>query len=201
MTSTPAPFLVVRSVKSKGAPWLETIENVPDEEDLKFGVSRANGFPKDAAFSMSADYKKDVGLADVFKNVSALLVVSERVRGVLASIPGALFENEVLPVTIVNHKKRVEKAPYFIIHQLDHPRCLDEAKSKGTRMAIRPKLFQLMSAMVLDTKAVPPGKMLFRVEQFPWIPLIRRELADKLAAAKLTGLEFHEIEGFNFLLA
>jgi hypothetical protein len=167
MTATPAPFLVVRCVKSKGVPWLETIENVPDEEDLKFGVSRVEGFPKDAAFSMSEDYEKDVGLADVFKNVSALLVVSERVRRRLESIPGALFENEVLPVQIINHRKRVEEAGYFIIHQLNHPRCLDEASSKGTRMAIRPKLFQLMNAMVIDAKAVPPEKMLFRVEQFP----------------------------------
>jgi hypothetical protein len=31
--------------------------------------------------------------------------------------------------------------------------------------------------------------------------IIRRELAGKLGEGKFTGLEFHEIAGFNFLLA
>lgn len=191
----------MRSVKVPGAPWLETIENVPDEEDLAFGVSRVHGFPKNASFSMSDDYPKDVGLADAFKNVSSLLVVSERLRQELESVPGALFENEVLPIKIFNHKKRAEKAPYFIVHQVNHPICLDEKKTQGTRMAIDPKKFQFVTAMVLDEKKIDTKKMLFRVAQFPDVPLIRRDLAEKLSTGKFTGLEFHEIEGFNFLLA
>ena len=201
MKSSQSPYMLVQSVKAPGAPWLETIENVPDEEDLAFGVSRISGFPKDASFSMSDDYPKDVGLADVFKNVSALLVVSDRLRQCLESLPGALFDNEVLPVKIVNHKKRAEKAPYFIIHQINHPPCLDEKKTQGTRMPINPKKFQFVTAMVLDEKKIDTKKMLFRVDQFPDVPIIRRDLAEKLKAEKFTGLEFREIEGFNFLLA
>jgi hypothetical protein len=128
-------YLLARTVETPGVPWLETIENVPKEQDLKYGVSRVSSFPEDASFSMSADFPKDVGLADAFKNVSSLLVVSARLRQALDSVPGALFENEVLPLKIFNHKKRLEKAPYFLIHQINHPPCLDEAKSQGTRMA------------------------------------------------------------------
>jgi hypothetical protein len=193
--------MVVKTVKATGAPWLETIENVPDEEDLAFGVSRVTGFPENASFSMSDDYPKDVGLADAFKNVSSLLVVSDRLRQALEAVPDALFENEVIPIKIFNHKKRAEKAPYFIIHQVSHPACLDETKSQGLRMAIDPKHFQFVTAMVLDEKKIDSKKMLFRVEQFPNVPLIRRELAEKLGAGKFTGLEFHEIAGFDFLLA
>ena len=43
--------------------------------------------------------------------------------------------------------------------------------------------------------------MLFRVAQYPKVPVIRRKLAEKLGAGKFTGLEFHEIAGFSFLLA
>ena len=79
-----------------------------------------------------------MGLADAFKNVSSLLVVSDRLRQALEAVPDALFENEVIPIKIFNHKKRAEKAPYFIIHQVNHPACLDETKSQGLRMAMIP---------------------------------------------------------------
>jgi hypothetical protein len=57
MNPSQLPYMAVKTVQATGAPWLETIENVPDEEDLKFGVSRINGFPDDASFSMSDDYQ------------------------------------------------------------------------------------------------------------------------------------------------
>jgi hypothetical protein len=43
--------------------------------------------------------------------------------------------------------------------------------------------------------------MLFRAKEFSDVPLIRRALAEKLEVEKLTGIEFHEIEGFSFLTA
>ena len=98
-------------------------------------------------------------------------------------------------------EKRTEKGPYFIIHQLNHPACLDEAQTQGKRAAINPNRFQLMTKMVIDEQKVAAQRNLFRVAQYPKVPLIRRELADSLRAMKFTGLEFHEIEGFNFLLA
>ena len=52
MNPSQSPYMVVKTVKATGAPWLETIENVPDEEDLAFGVSRVTGFPENASFSM-----------------------------------------------------------------------------------------------------------------------------------------------------
>lgn len=199
MKSPSSRYMVVGIVQAPGAPWLETIENVPDEEDLAFGVSRLQGFPGDASFSMSADYRRDVGLADSFRNVSSLMVVSERLKTALEAIPGALFENEVLPVKIYNHKKRVEKGPFFIIHQINHPACLDEKKTQGTRLAIDKTQYQFVTAMVLDEQKINPKKMLFRAKEFPEVPLVRRELAAKLQPGKFTGLEFHEIEGFDFL--
>jgi hypothetical protein len=194
-------FMVVKRVRPRGIADLETIQNVPDREDLRFGVSRVKGFPAAASFDMNHERPKDIGLADAMVNISSLLVVSERLKAAIEEVPGLLFENEVLPVKIVNLKKRVEKAPYFIIHQINHPACLDEKKSQGSRLRIDPSIFQFMNAMVLDDKKIAPPKMLFRVKQFPSVPLIRRAAAEKLAAGKFTGLEFHEIAGFDFLMA
>jgi hypothetical protein len=192
-------YMILKTVKARGVAPLESIAKVDDHEDLAFGVSRAKGWTPNATFRMDKDFPKDVGTADAFVNTSLLLVVSERAKNALEAVPGALFENEVLPVSIVNHKKRVEKGPYFIIHQVNQPPCLDEKASQGVRMPINPTKFQFMMAMVLDEKKVGEKKMLFRVEQFPDVPLVRRDLAEALQAEKLSGLELHEIAGFNFL--
>lgn len=192
-------FLLLVPEKAKGCTWLEPIENVDDKEDLRFGVSRVHNFPKQATFAMSRDYPKDVALADCCINTNRLVVVSERLKAALEAIPGALFENEVLPVQIKNHKGRLEKAPYFIIHQLDHPPCLDEAQTQGTRMAINPKKFQIMKSMVIDESKVDARKKLFRPQQYPNFALIRREVAEALRPGKFTGVGFHEIAKFSFL--
>lgn len=193
-------YMILKTVKARGVAPLESIENVDDPQDLIFGVSRAKGFTPDATFRMDSDFPKDVGVADAFVNTSSLLVVSERVKNALEAVPGALFENDVLPVKIINHKKRAEKGPFFIIQQVNHPECLDEQATAGVRMPINPKKFQFMTNMVLDEKKVGEKKMLFRVAQFPNVPLVRRDLAEALQAQKFTGLELHEIAGFNFLL-
>src|SRR6185369_10447757 len=149
-------YMVLKTVKARGIAALETIRNVDDSEDLAFGVSRIKGFTSDATFHMDPDFPKDVGVGDAFFNTSLLLVVSERVKDALEAVPGALFENEVLPVKVINHKKRTEKA------------------SVGVRMPIDPKKFQFMTSMVLDEKKVGEKKLLFRVQQFPDVPLVRR---------------------------
>jgi hypothetical protein len=52
--------------------------------------------------------------------------------------------------------------------------------------------------MVLDDSKIDKKLMLFRVAQYSMLPLVREDLADKLKALKLSGLEFHEIKGFAF---
>jgi len=157
-------YLIAKTVRPKGVAALDSIENVPEREDLRFGVSYVKRWPDDVRFTMDAEFPKDIALADSMDNVSMLLVVSQRFKEALEGIAGALHSNEVLPVTIVNHKKRAEKAPYYIIHQVDHPPCLDEGKSDGKRARLNPKRFQFLGKMVLDDSKIDRKLMLFR----PW---------------------------------
>jgi hypothetical protein len=177
---------------------LSSIQNVPEKFRFPKGLSYAKDFPDDAVFKMHDSFPKDVRLVDALYNTSGLLVVSARFKDLLESAPNALTLNEVLPVTIVNHKGRAEKPPYFIIHQLEHLACLDEKKSKGTRSSIEPKVFQFLDSMVLDTKLIPAERQLFRVAQYPEIVLVRRDLADALSEANLVGVEFQEIADYEF---
>jgi len=191
-------YLIAKTVRPKGVCALGSVENVPQREDLSFGVSYLARWPEDVQFTMDEDMPKDIRLADSLDNISMLLVVSEKLKQALEGIPGALVGSEMLPVKLINHKGRAEKAPYFIIHQVDHPACLDEAKSEGKRSSLNPKRFQFLSKMVLDPAKLDPKRMLFRVSQFNELPLVREDLAAKLKEAQLTGLEFHDIEGYAF---
>jgi hypothetical protein len=193
-------YLIAKTVRPRGKGYcvLGSVEKVPQRSDLRFGKPYLSRWPEDIQFTMEPDFPKDIALADSMENISMLLAVSEKFKQALEAIPGALNSNEVLPVKVVNHKKRVEKGPHYIIHQINHPPCLDEAQSTGTRSALDPKEFQFLDTMVLDPAKIAPDLMLFRPAQFSDFPLVREDLADKLAALNLTGIEFHELEGFEF---
>jgi hypothetical protein len=190
-------YLLVVPVVEKGSARLESISNVPREYHMKAGEPSLD-FPEDAAFEMSDDFPKDVRLLDYLKNVSAMMVVSARFKEALSAISGALEGNEVLPVKIVNHKKRAEKAPYFVIHQVGHVPCIDEKKSKGKKSSLDPNVFQFMQAMVLNEKQIPKERLLFRPAQFPRFPIVRRDVAEELGKLGLTGVKFAEIAGYAF---
>ena len=191
-------YLIAKTVTPKGVCVLESVENVPQRSDLRYGVPYLSRWPEDIQFPMDEEFPKQIALADSLDNTSQLLVASEKLKQALEGIPGALHSNEVLPVKIVNHKKRVEKAPYFIIHQIEHPACLDEAQTQGKRSSLSPERFQFMSKMVLDPAKIPPDLMLFRAKQYNEVLLVREDLAEQLKPLKLTGLEFHEIDGYAF---
>jgi hypothetical protein len=191
-------YLILKTKASNGFCRVRTIKNVPRDHRLNTGVSCLGDFPEDALFKMNDSFPKDIRLPDSISNISSLLVVSERFKAALEGVPGALLQNEVLPVKIVNHRGRTEKAPYFIIHSLSYPACIDEAKSKGEKSSIDPSQFQFMKKMVLDPTRIPSELMLFRAAQFPALPLVRTDLADSLRKLELTGFEFHEIAGYEF---
>jgi hypothetical protein len=192
-------YLILKTKPGNGFCRVRTIKNVPREHRLSTGESCVAGFPEDALFKMNDSFPKDIRLADSISNLNSLLVVSERFKAALESVPGALLQNEVLPVKIVNHRGRTEKAPYFIIHSLSHPPCIDEAKSKGERSSIDPSQYQFMKKMVIDpSRVVPKELMLFRAAQYPALALVRSDLADDLRKRELTGFDLHEIDKYEF---
>jgi hypothetical protein len=191
-------YMLVEIKASNGACHLRSIENVEKEYQLLNGVSRVANFPPDACFRMNDDFPKDIGLTDALHNQSRLVVASERLKTFLEAFPGALVQNETLPVVILNHKGRREKAQYAVVNQLNHPACLDEKACVGTKSKLKPAVFQVIKKMALDPARIPPDRMLFRAAEYPQATLIRRDLAEKLAAESFTGITFHEIEGYEF---
>ena len=80
-------WFVWRSRYREGFCALGALENVPRDEELRRGQSRAADFPKDAFYQMRDDYK-DTAVAD---NAYAMIhhVVSSRLRALVEPAPGA----------------------------------------------------------------------------------------------------------------
>jgi hypothetical protein len=180
----------------RGVCRLGPIENVPDKAEIQYGRSQAGKFPSDARFRMNPDFPKDVKLADVLDNRNDFLIVSERFKDLLVAA-NALKNNEVYDVAIFNHKGRREKANYFLIHQIDFPRCADENKSVGTKSKLNPVAYLGLTKLVLDESKIDPDLSIFRAAEYPPRAFFRRDLVAKIQAANFTGIDFSDLDGFD----
>ncbi len=83
---------------------LGLLQNVEHPAQIRYGLSRAEGFPSDASFKMDSDFPNDTLLTDCLKNSSGELVVSQPV---VEHLKGAEIQHvEYLAVRIFDHRGR-----------------------------------------------------------------------------------------------
>ncbi|HYD41579.1 MAG TPA: DUF1629 domain-containing protein [Anaeromyxobacter sp.] len=172
----------------RGACWLEAIEGVPRTYELDRGVSRASDWPSDACFRMSPELPDDVGLVDFLPNVGSCIVASAAVRALLEA--EKVRNVEYLPVSIINHKGRKQPEPYFVVNPFPLQDCIDMERTVGTRNEIDRSLLAEVDHLVIDESRIDPSVMLFRMKHWPYRDVYRPELAEKIKAAKFTGIKF-----------
>lgn len=188
-------FTIGSAKVGRGACRLGALQGVERDYELHQGVSRTNGFPSDARFRMSDDFPNDIRTEDFIKNMNSLLVVSARAREVLEAQP--LKHNEFLPVTLINHKDRKEKGPFFIVHQVSLQDCIDTAKTVAEENPINPEYFISLSKLFIDEQRIDPEVSLFRMKRLPSHPVFRGDLVERLKSAGLTGIKFIQPEDFS----
>jgi len=189
---------IIEPAFERGVCKLGVLQGVPDNDEMTFGASRAGDFPAEANYVMDKQFPKDIKLADVLINTDRALVASERLKSFLEGIPGVLKNNEVYPVAIINHKGRKEKAPYFLIHQVNRPAAVDPKETVGARSKVMPDTYVFVQKLVLDEEKIDPEVQLFRLHEIPGKVLVRGELASKLAEQKFTGFRLKPFEGYRF---
>jgi hypothetical protein len=190
-------FLIGKIMKGRGAATFSAVRGVEDDFRLEQGTPLSKGWPSDVHLKMDDDFPKDVLLEDFLFTGSSPLVASERLRVLLEAekVPSV----EYLPVTLVNHKGRKEKSPYFIVNCLVQPSCIDLEKTKVRRNAINPDICSRVRNLTLDPKRVSANLLLFRLKEYPFIDVYRDSLAAKIEAAKLTGVEFVKTEEWSII--
>jgi hypothetical protein len=144
---------------------------------------------------MSEDFEDDIKTEDFISNTTDALVVSQRIKDLLADIE--LKNNEWLSVSIINHRKRKVKTPYFILNQLNLQDCIDLEQSVFIRNAIDPDLFLVIKRLVVSEKKIEEGLAIFRMHHYPFVCLFHRSVAEKIQREACTGIEFRELEDWE----
>jgi len=145
---------------------------------------------------MHEDFPKDIKLADAFSNTNNLLVVSDRLSKLLKELK-ALKGNEVFDVAIFNHKGRREKEKFFVIHQTNFKKCVDEKKTIGKKSSIDSEQYVTMRKLVLDEKKISKQLAIFRPLEYNERAFFRRDVAEAITEAGIVGLQFFEIEEYD----
>jgi hypothetical protein len=187
-------FVVWEQPAIDGACEVGDLTGVPDDFELIFAVPRAATFPADATLAMDLDYPNDTILTDSLFNTSLLRVGSAPLQELLAGWP--VQHIEYLPVTILDHRRKVVKAPYFILHPVGLVDCVDPAASGAVPSALDPDVILVMDRLVIDEAKVPPDRSLFRPASFPRMVLARRDLAEAIDRAGLTGIRWVELADY-----
>ena len=188
-------FLVWTSSPVGNACRLEPIENVERFRDLDRGVSFGKAFPTDALARMSKSFKKDTRLIDDVTNGDGLKVCSKRLVEFLQA--KKLKNVEYLSLTILDHKGKVASAEYSIVHPVVLQDALDLAASKPHYNAIRPKDIDEVEELVIDEKRVDPKVSVFRLAGLTQPVIVRRSLADEIAAAGFIGSYFLSLDRYG----
>lgn len=181
-------YLILLARGSDGACMLGGLREVEKSWQFYEGISRAKDFPDDANYRMDPSFPKDIRLEDTMRNDDHLLVVSERVKKFLQAekVP----RQEILPVAIFNHKGRKEKAPHFLIHQLDIQNCINLKKTKWKKDTSDEEAITDVRKLTLDESKIDKDAQLFRLKSYGIPLIIRADLAEKITKAGFTGFQF-----------
>lgn len=189
-----ADHVIWRSVAGTKYCALGPLAGVPKQFQINQGISRADGFPKDARFEMNKRFPKQVALPDSALNAGGLVVVSGRLKDFIeARSPRDI---EYLPVSIINHKGRNAGVPYWVLSPLAIVDCIDQGASDLMWNAIDPKSISAANKLVLDVKAIPADLLLFRMKFFEDLVVLRKDVADAIVAEGFTGVHFVRVDQF-----
>jgi tetratricopeptide (TPR) repeat protein len=147
-----------------------------EDKDFDDGDSLVKEWPKDAKLQMEPP-KKDNKIYDVMRVKYDEAVVSEKVAAVLREDPNI----ELLPVTLIDHAKKVVPGTWYFVNPLAK-NCLIPEKCHFQWNHIDPDSASNICSYAIDASKVE-GAQMFRPTILNSRPMIvTKELADKLAA-------------------
>jgi len=178
-------FRVWSHARGGGLARLTELSGFDDEHLLRRGQPLAAQWPDDVRYGMDPFRKDHLALADTLPARKPVVVASKRLADFLAARLGERVE--CLPLTLVNHKKRVVPEPYFIVHPLGPQDALDRERSKPTWSTISPDVVDSVRKLVVDPARVDASVQMFRLAHYLRPVLVRRALAEAIDAAGFTG--------------
>ncbi|WP_147444909.1 DUF1629 domain-containing protein [Corallococcus sp. CA053C] len=161
---------------------------------LQEGIPCKEWFPKDLIFDLARDGGSK--LADSIPNTFALLVVSEKLKGLLER-QAPTNPIEFLPVRLRTPRKKVLDNPYFIANVQGTVGCMDAKKSDFVMDTILKDQVQRFRRLVLDEGKIPQDTKIFRLGERYRLILVREDLGRALIDEECTGMLFQDLDDYG----
>lgn len=193
--NTQLDYVIWRNVRVPNGAELNALEAVERRWELRDGVPRGHDFDQDAVFPMDLELPHNMYLPDSLMNINSLIVASQRLKDFLSN--KQLESVEYLPVSIRDHKGRITKKNYFIVHPIEPVDCLDLDASEADYSPLDPSLVDDVEQLVFDEEKLDDRRELFRPKYFPDITLVRRALAEEIDKQGFEGVGWLEIDEYE----
>jgi hypothetical protein len=155
---------------------------------LHVGEAVPSDFGQPIQYKMSDLFPDDLELSDNYV-VAGNIVISRQLRDALEPLLAG-HRLQYLPVSILNHKKRVASTDYFILHSQDVFDCIDVAKSKVKWNPLDKNEVLFCERLVINPGSVPSNTLIFRPKYWGSRILAADSLAKTLSAGGFVGLRF-----------
>lgn len=170
------------------------IENVSDSYELAEGISRADGFPPNAAFRMNPSFPRDVQVADAIqtRHGDAVMLISATLRELLERFEPP--EMEYLPVTIYDHNGGIASDTHIVANSCHVMDVLDHDAMGIVWNPMDPMAIMLCQRVALDGSKMEESPALFRPKNLEKRILVRRDVSRAILEAGVTGPFFTELD-------
>lgn len=176
---------------------LDEFEGFEDVTLFEDGISLSDGFPSNVTMRMSDRFPDDVLLADNLANTNGVVVISQAMRAFLEkeNVPHV----EYLPLTILDHRRRVASKEYFILNPVGLVDCLDVERCQPEWSVFDDGRIDHLKFFALEPSRIDEPRVLFRPRYFTKVVLIREDLAARISEQGLTGVQFVHVQQAAYL--
>ena len=171
------------------------IEGFEDEWKLMKGDSVAKEWPADVRMRMDPDFKKKIKLSDNVLNPARVLVASKALCDFFRKKP--VPNVEYLPITILDHKKKVASKEYSIVNLVTTQDCIDTTASEVTWNNINPEYIMSMKRLVFDETKIDDDALLFRAKHLKTLIFVRADFAAEVTAAGFTNVKLWRLSDYR----
>ncbi|NOK02202.1 MULTISPECIES: DUF1629 domain-containing protein [Myxococcus] len=161
---------------------------------LTEGVRCEEWFPKGLVFDLSKEGGST--LTDSIPNTFGMLVVSEKLKGILEQETPA-DSIEYLPIRLRTPRKKVLTTPYYIANVLGTVACMDAKKSDFSMSSIVKTQVRRFRRLALNEKKIPKDVKIFRLAEQTSLILVREDLGQRIVDEDCLGVLFQELEDFG----
>ena len=185
-------YVIWKNVSVPHACSLTDFSGIDNTFPLRSCQPLANTFPDDTTFHMRPDNPQDTLLTDSLRNTESILVVSPEITDFVRDYP--VSHVELLAVRILDHKNKLVKRAYHILHPVGPVDCMDLAKSEPSFSLILKTRINKVKRIVLDEDRVDSDRLIFRCLNFYDVTLVRRDFAAAVTDRGFTGFRWMELD-------